>query len=483
MTDARHKLRANGVRLRLVVGSIALVVVALMLYVATTAQNGLPGAYPYRIVAELPNAQRLTKTNEVRINGLRVGQVSKVEAVPAREGRSAIVRASLSLDKSVRPLPTDTGTQVLSSSVLGQTYIELTPGKQRRTVPKGGTLGLANARDTVQLTDLFGVFDRATARNIQGNLRELGAGFAGRGGALNASLQSLRPLLPKVTSVARVLSAPPTRLGDFTSSYDAFTTTLAPVSPELSSLIAGGSRTAAALLDAGPALGGTIEALPPAEATLTVALNRLAPSLDRLAKFAVALEPATARLPRTLPEVSGTLRAGVGPMERLPRFSRRLRSTLRVLRKVSRRPATDGAIRKLRDTVRAARPTLETLEPAQVHCNVISILFNSFENALSSLGLGTEGPTLEVIGVTTIGGHGELLQQGKPSSNININYQPVENETECESGNEPADGETQRLASPPGPNGRRHPPTAPPAASRALAEKAGLLSKPEGWRP
>lgn len=482
MIAARSRNRRAPNHLRQIVGVVTIAAVAIMVYVATIAQNGLPWQSRYRVTVELSNAERLVSTDQVEIGGVVVGQVSSVTAIPPTAGRQAYVRIGLALNPSVAGLPVDTSVKVLSSSVLGATYVALTPGASPRKVPPGGALPLANARSTVQLTDLFDIFNRATTRDVQQTLGELSAGFAGRGTTLNATLASLKELLAPLTSVSGVLAARTTRLAGFLHVYSSFAGALAPVADTLGGLVSDGSRTFAAIAGVRPALASTIEVMPGAETAATRALTFLHPSLEGLARLAVDLRAGAAALPGTLGQINTTLVAGVPPARQLPAFADRLRSTLATLESVTRRRPTDRAVVKLTDVVQAADPTLALLTPAQVYCNVIPPMFLNFASFVLGFGVG-QGPSIPMFSFTNLGASGELLQQGRPSSNVDINYVPTENASECASGNEPANGVTQRFNNPPGQLGHAHPVTAPPPASWAFAGKAGLLTPPQGWQP
>src|SRR5439155_445126 len=82
--------------------------VAAIVYVSYTANSGLPFAGAYRLTVEVPNADRLIKNDEVRIGGVRVGQVQGVTAQTAPAGRRPFARIEVSLSPSAGPLPVDT---------------------------------------------------------------------------------------------------------------------------------------------------------------------------------------------------------------------------------------------------------------------------------------------------------------------------------------------------------------------------------------
>ena len=147
------------------------------------------------------------------------------------------------------------------------------------TVPSGGSLPLANAHATVQLTDLLDIFNRATARGIQGSLGALAPALAGRGTATNTTIGALAQLLGPLHDLSATLSAPATRLPAFIDASDVLTAAVAPVSNALASAFANGGTTFDAIADHAPSLAATIETLPPAESAVAVAFTALDPGL------------------------------------------------------------------------------------------------------------------------------------------------------------------------------------------------------------
>ena len=476
MTGRRRHIRRGPERLFAGIGLVAIVALIIFVYVSYTANNGLPFAPAYTIRADVGNADLLIKTDEVRIAGIRVGQVSGVTARVRRGVPYA--QLTLALSPSAGPLPVDTRVQILSASILGATYVDLAPGTSRRRVPNGGTLPLHDATSTVQLTDLLDIFNHATAQNIQDGLSHLGDSVAGQGDALNTTFGSLAALLPPVSRVSQTLAAPATGLAQFLRGYEAFVAAIAPVSSRLASLVSGAATTFGALANVRPALAATIEAFPPAETALTDALNGLDPSLNTLANVAAGLRAAGRLLPGALTVINTTLQAGVRPADELPTFAGHLTASLRSLNTLSRAPSTGGAVRKLTDTLTSAATTLNVLTPAQVYCNVLGIFGLNFASSFGELGTGN-GPSIADIGVTTAGALGEELQNAKPSPNVAINYLPTENSKGCVSGNEPYTGR-QSLSNPPGVTSTNVPNTSPPPGVTALARRAGLLNAPLG---
>jgi phospholipid/cholesterol/gamma-HCH transport system substrate-binding protein len=478
VTDRTRHRRRSIERFYPAIGLVVIVLLAAFVYVSYTANQGLPFAATYDLRVQVPNANRLIATDEVRIGGVRVGQVASVSARLSSNGRPYAV-LGLALSPSTAPLAVDTRVSVQSSSLLGQTYVDLRPGQSPSKLASGGTLPLRDATGTVELTDLLDVFDRATSAAIQRTIGNLGASFAGRGAALNDTIGSLARLLPPFTMLSTELASPASHLAGFLNGYEMFAGALAPVASQLGDLVAGASTTFGAVASVRPELGAAIDALPPAESATTDALHRLSGPLSSLASLTVRLRAAGALLPETVSRINSTLTAGVPDLRSLPAFSSALRGSLRELGRVSRAPTTPGALRKLTDALTATDPLLGLLTPAQLSCNVIGLWGRNFSSAWGTLGNG-DGPSVVNAGVVTGGATGENLQSAQPAANLHVNYLPNENTSECESGNEPWRSNAQDLSNPPGEQSRSVPHTSPPAGVRASAERAGLLNAPPG---
>jgi ABC-type transporter Mla subunit MlaD len=68
------------------VGAITVLIVVVAVFLAYNANAGLPFVPSYRISAQVPNASTLVPGNEVRIGGVRVGQVEDVVPVAHDDG-------------------------------------------------------------------------------------------------------------------------------------------------------------------------------------------------------------------------------------------------------------------------------------------------------------------------------------------------------------------------------------------------------------
>src|SRR5882672_8640600 len=109
------------------VGAVTVLVVIVAVFLAYNANNGLPFVSTYDLKARVPNADALVKGNEVRIGGVRVGLGKPVVPDQLENGNYA-AELSLSLDKNVEPLPTNSSLIIRPKSALGLKFLQIIPG-------------------------------------------------------------------------------------------------------------------------------------------------------------------------------------------------------------------------------------------------------------------------------------------------------------------------------------------------------------------
>ena len=111
------------------VGAITVLIAIVAVFLAYNANSGLPFVPTYNISAELPDAVKLVPGNEVRIGGVRVGQITAIDAGDRTRRRASSTRArALKLDPDVEELPVDSTMIVRARSALGLKYLEMVRG-------------------------------------------------------------------------------------------------------------------------------------------------------------------------------------------------------------------------------------------------------------------------------------------------------------------------------------------------------------------
>ena len=108
---------------------LALVVIGLLTYFGFTKQN--PFANPYELHAVFDSANRLQERSPVRIAGVNVGKVTKVEPLEDGSGKA---RVTMEIDETGLPIKEDAELKVRSRLFLeGNYFVDLHPGRPDST--------------------------------------------------------------------------------------------------------------------------------------------------------------------------------------------------------------------------------------------------------------------------------------------------------------------------------------------------------------
>ncbi len=469
-THARQALRNE-----VLVGTLFLMILGAAVWISYNASRGIPFLAAYRISVDVPDAQELVQSDQVRIGGARVGLVTRVRAMTRAGGRRPLARVDVALNPDVADLPVDSHARVQAGSILGGKYLALYPGQAKKGIPDGGILPLSQARRVTDISQALRVFDRRSTAGVRGTVNELGLGLAARGGDLNETIGATRRLIGPLDRLLAALADPNTNLAGFIDGAATVTDALGAVAPQLGGMIDGGAVTLAALNAAGPALGRTLDELPSTETLATSTLRRLAPVVSSASQTTAALEPDVRLLPSTTRQLAKALRLGTAALHE--RTHGLIDPAIAAFDQLTRDPATSGTIRTLADTVAAAKPTLRVLYPEQVTCNTFGAFFRNTTSALSEG--DASGTWLRFIPIL---GSPQAFQSPKPSADLHLNYYPHETARECEAGNETYSG-AQRIGNIPGNQGTAAANTHPPREATARARAAGLLSQGLGGAP
>jgi phospholipid/cholesterol/gamma-HCH transport system substrate-binding protein len=90
----------------------------------------------YRLTAEFENIGSLKERAPVRIAGVRVGQIEKIEL----QNKHFRARVTLLINKKENNLPSDTSASILTEGLLGSNYIGLTPGYEDDLLKEGSAI-------------------------------------------------------------------------------------------------------------------------------------------------------------------------------------------------------------------------------------------------------------------------------------------------------------------------------------------------------
>ena len=85
----------------------------------------------YRVTVPFQEATQLAQESDVRISGVSVGKVKSIELSDA----GSYADATLEIDAKYAPIPSNTKAILRQKTLLGETYVELTPGCLLYTSP------------------------------------------------------------------------------------------------------------------------------------------------------------------------------------------------------------------------------------------------------------------------------------------------------------------------------------------------------------
>jgi len=271
----------------------------------------------YVISAEFDQAENLGSQADVRISGVNVGKVLSV----GLDRRTGLTRAVMEIDPQFAPRPADTRAILRQKTLLGETYVELSPGSSK--APKladGARLPRGQIAPTVQLDQILSAFNPATRQAFEIWMQQQGTALTGRGQDLNAALAQLYPFATNVDSVLAVLNrdsaATTTLLNDGGQVLAAVTRSPA----TLQQLVNNANTTFSATAAQAAALAATIKAFPPFLTATKTTIDRVTrfalttkPLIDELRPAAVQLSPALQSVATLAPELNNLL-TNVGPL-------------------------------------------------------------------------------------------------------------------------------------------------------------------------
>jgi phospholipid/cholesterol/gamma-HCH transport system substrate-binding protein len=156
----------------------------------------------YQVQANFPEATLLAQTGDVRISGVPVGRVVKME----RDGNRT--RVTMQIKSRYAPIPSDTRAMLRLKTLFGETYVELTPGS--RTAPKvadGGLLANSQIARSVELDEVLKTFNTPTRAAFRTWLQSQANAIDGRGMDINAAFGSLPGFVDSADNLLVTLDA------------------------------------------------------------------------------------------------------------------------------------------------------------------------------------------------------------------------------------------------------------------------------------
>lgn len=175
----------------------------LAMFLWTSFGGSIPlAAHGYRYYADFNEATQLTSNADVRISGVTVGHVTDVEP------RLTNTRATIEIDHQYAPIASTSKAILRAKTLLGETYIEITPGRSSDPrLEEDAVLPASQVLPTTELDEILRALDPPTRKDLQTLLAGFAHGVRGRGPDINAAVGNLGPFAEDSAHVLRVLDS------------------------------------------------------------------------------------------------------------------------------------------------------------------------------------------------------------------------------------------------------------------------------------
>ncbi|HEX6389610.1 MAG TPA: MlaD family protein [Solirubrobacteraceae bacterium] len=265
------------------VGAIVLTVAVVLTYLGFT--KSVPFRSHDEIKAAFTTSNNLRLNSPVRIAGVNVGKVSKIEQLDG--GRGALV--TMRIDKKGMPIHKDATARIRPRIFLeGNFFVDIAPGSASAPeLHDGEAIPIQQTSSPVQLDQVLTALQADTRKELQSLLRELSSSLKGRGAeGYNRSQKYWKPAYRDGAIVANAATGQLEHdLSGYVKNAGATAEALTRNSVQLKSLITDFNTTAGALADRSAPLERAVAELPRtlrAGMPALAALNAAFPPLRRL---------------------------------------------------------------------------------------------------------------------------------------------------------------------------------------------------------
>jgi phospholipid/cholesterol/gamma-HCH transport system substrate-binding protein len=362
----------------------------------------------YEIRAGFPEATQLGEQADVRVAGVTVGKVTQKTIDPKHPNRTI---ATLTISPRFAPIAKDAKAILRQKTLLGETYIEMTPGnrKQAGSVPDNGMLADSRVAPTTQLDEIFQAFDPATRRAFRTWQQTLAPAINGRGQDLNDALGNLPAFAEDGTNLLTVLDNQSQALSGTVRNTGTVFHAISQNEGQLHNLITGSGETFSALASREQALADTIHIFP-------TFLDESKATFARLEKFSKDTDP----LIQDLRPVARDLKPTLHDVKLLSPDLRNTFAKLDTLITVSK-----TGLPALTDTLHATGPTLGQLQPFLEQLNpVLQWLEYSQLNVADFISNGAAA-LADTTGTLTSAERGHYLRQFGPTGPDTVSLSPT----------------------------------------------------------
>jgi phospholipid/cholesterol/gamma-HCH transport system substrate-binding protein len=161
-------------------GILALAVLAVFSFFGFTKAN--PFSNPYELQAVFDNVSNLKPRSPVRIAGVEIGKVTKLDPITEGEGAA---RVTMQIKDKGLPIHKDAQLKIRSRIFLeGNFFVDIRPGSPSAPeLPDGSTIPIQQTAAPVQFGEILSVLQHDTREDLKDFLREYSKGLSGKGAA------------------------------------------------------------------------------------------------------------------------------------------------------------------------------------------------------------------------------------------------------------------------------------------------------------
>ena len=314
-----------------------LAIVALLLAVAATAALATQSAGAgdeQRYTVVLDNAFGLTEGSDLRSSGVPVGTVDKLDVQRATGRALATIVVS---EPDFAGFRNDVFCEVKPQSLIGEYYLDCDPGSAAEPAPK--TIPVEQTAATIPPDVVLDILRRPARERFGLILSELGMGLAARGNDLQTTIRRGVPALRETDRVLEILADNRQTLKRLTADADQVLAGLAGNRGDVARFVKEAGDTTQASAQRKNELQASVQRLPRF-------LRELRPTLRDLGTAAIQQTPALADLRAAAPHLETLLR-------RLGPFATAARPAVRGLGEASKTGSV--AVREARSTVAQLR--------------------------------------------------------------------------------------------------------------------------------
>jgi phospholipid/cholesterol/gamma-HCH transport system substrate-binding protein len=372
----------------------------------------------YRVQVGFPEATQLGLEADVRVAGVSVGKLRKKEIDP----RGNRTLAELEIDRKYAPLRTDTQAIMRQKSLLGETYVELTPGSSKKTIPEGGRLPDGQVKPTVELDEIFQALDPTTRAAFRRWQQDLAVGIKGRGQDFNDAIGTLPGFAKDGADILEVLDEHEAAVSRLVKNTGVTFGALTQDEAQLRNLITSAGQVFDATARQQENLAETIRIFP-------TFLDESKLTLARLQRFSRNTDPLIQDLIPVAQDLQPTLRDVHALAPDLRSFFRNVDPLIRAAR--TGLPAGSEVIRGLKPTLAELTPFLQQINPILQYLELSQFQVSDFiTNGAAALADTTASPSggvghyLRQLGPT--GAESLALYRERPKTNRGNTYLPPE---------------------------------------------------------